>query len=399
MTTELASTLTQKQRIASIDLVRGIVMIVMALDHTREFFHVDASLFNPTDLTRTSTILFFTRWVTHFCAPTFVFLSGLSAGLQLKRKSKKELSWFLFTRGLWLIVIELIVMRFGFTFNFYFDVVFFEVIYTIGASMMFLSLLVFLPRQAVLVIGLILIFGHDALTAIRISPGETGYTLWTLLMQVGFISVDNSHGIFVSYPVIPWLGIMLAGYGTAHLYTDFPPQKRKRILRIAGATAVALFVVIRFTNVFAPLDSWAVQDNAWFTVLSFINCTKYPVTALFTLMILGPVLIILSVTEDARGWIAEKITVFGRVPLFYFIVHFYVLHIAALVTHLIVSGKSLHEIDFHVSAGLGGIAPGVGYPLVWTYIIWILVVIALYPLCNRYNRFKSTHTYPWLSYL
>lgn len=398
MTTELASTLNQKQRIASIDLVRGIVMIIMALDHTRDFFHVDANLFNPTDLTKTTTLLFFTRWITHFCAPTFVFLSGLSAGLSLQRKSKKELSWFLFTRGLWLIIIELTVMRFGFTFNFYFDITFFEVIYTIGASMMILSVLAFLPQQAVLIIGLVLIFGHDALTAIRFAPEDAGYTLWTLAVQPGFIALDANHGIFVSYPVIPWLSIMLTGYGAARLYTHFTDTKRKRILRIVGLSAIGLFVVIRFTNILAPLDAWAVQENSWFTFLSFINCTKYPVTLLFTLMILGPILILLSFTEQARGWFVEKATVFGRVPLFYFIIHFYVLHIAALVTHLIVSGKSLSDIDFHVSAGLGGIGPGTGYPLIWTYMAWLTTVLVLYPLCSWYNRYKSAHSYKWLSY-
>ncbi|MFN8333997.1 MAG: heparan-alpha-glucosaminide N-acetyltransferase domain-containing protein [Cyclobacteriaceae bacterium] len=399
MTTELASPLAQKQRIASIDLVRGIVMIIMALDHTRDFFHVDANLFNPTDLTKTTTLLFFTRWATHFCAPTFVFLSGLSAGLSLQRKSKKELSWFLFTRGLWLVIVELTIMRFGFTFNFYYDITFFEVIFTIGASMIVLSALVFLPQQAILGIGLLLIFGHDAISAIRFTPEDSGFIIWTLAIQPGFIALDASHGIFVSYPVIPWLGIMLAGFGAARLYTHFSPDKRKRVLRIAGVAAIALFIIIRFTNVLAPLDAWSVQDNAWFTFLSFINCTKYPVTLLFTLMILGPIMILLSFTEGARGWFTAKATVFGRVPLFYFIVHFYVLHIAALVTHLIVSGKSLSDIDFHVSAGLGGIGPGTGYPLVWTYVAWITVVTGLYPLCNWYNRFKSTHAYKWLSYL
>lgn len=397
--TELASTITQKQRLTSIDLVRGIVMIIMALDHTREFFHVDASLFNPTDLTKTTIILFFTRWITHFCAPTFVFLSGLSAGLSLQRKSKKELSWFLFTRGLWLVLIEIVVMRFGFTFQFYYDITFFEVIYTIGVSMITLSVLVYLPQQLVLVIGLLLIFGHDALTAVRLAPGDSGYTLWTLTVQPGFIPLAEGSGIFVSYPLIPWLGIMLAGYGAARLYTHMESGRRKKILRLSGFTAILLFVIVRYTNVLAPLDAWAVQDSAWFTFLSFINCTKYPVTVLFTLMILGPIMILLSFTENARGWFTEKATVFGRVPLFYFIVHFYVLHIAALATHLIVSGKSLKDIDLHVSAGLGGIGPGVGYPLIWTYIVWAIVLIALYPLCRWYNHFKSTHTYPWLSYL
>ena len=321
MTPELNSTLAQKERLTSIDMVRGIVMIIMALDHTREFFHIDAQVFNPTDLSRTTTILFFTRWITHFCAPTFVFLSGLSAGLSLYRKSKKELSWYLFTRGLWLVIIEITVMRFGFTFNFYYDVTFFEVIYTIGASMMVLSVLVYLPQPVVFATGLIFIFGHDALTGLNL-PADAGQTLLTLFVRPGFIPLDATHGIFVSYPILPWLGIMLAGYGAARLYTNFPAEKRKKILLYAGLTAVALFVAIRFANVHGDLDTWKVQQNAWFTFLSFINTTKYPVTLLFTLMTLGPVLIILSFTERAKGWIPEKTIVIGRVPLFYFIVHF-----------------------------------------------------------------------------
>lgn len=397
--TEPASALNQKQRLNSIDLIRGIVMIIMALDHTRDFFHIDAQLFSPTDLSKTTTVLFLTRWITHFCAPTFVFLSGISAGLSGQRKSTKELSWHLFTRGLWLVIIEITLMRFGFAFNLYYDLTFFEVIYTIGASMMILSLLVFLPQTAVLVLGLMLMFGHDALNLIRLTPQDSGYTIWTLLVQPGFISLDETHGIFVSYPVIPWLGIMLVGYGSAQLYTDFATKKRKKILLYAGMLAIALFFAIRFARVHGDLDTWSVQKNAWFTFLSFINCTKYPVTLLFTLMILGPVLIFLAFSERAAGWVVEKITVFGRVPLFYFLVHFYVLHIAALATHLIVSGRSLSEIDFHLSASLGGIVPGAGYPLIWTYVAWIALIIVLYPVCRWYNSFKSKHSHWWLSYL
>lgn len=399
MRTELASTLAHKQRLASIDLMRGIVMIIMALDHTRDFFHVDAQFFSPTDLSKTTPILFFTRWITHFCAPTFVFLSGISAGLALQRKSKKELSWFLLTRGFWLVILEVTVIRFGFAFNLYYDVTFFEVIYTLGASMMVLALLVYLPQKVVFGSGLLLIVGHDALNLIQLAPQDSGYAIWTMLQQPGFIQIDESNGIFVSYPLIPWLGIMLAGYGAAALYTNVSTNQRKKVLLYTGLTAIALFVVVRFANVHGPLDSWSVQKNAWFTFLSFINCTKYPVTLLFTLMMLGPVLIILSVTEKAQGWLIEKVIVFGRVPLFYFIVHFYVLHVAAVATHLIISGKAISEIDFHLSAGLGGIAPGVGYSLIWTYVAWVTLIIVLYPLCRWYSNYKSTRTYWWLSYL
>lgn len=397
--TELASALNQKNRIASIDLLRGIVMIIMALDHTRDFFHVDAQLFNPTDLSKTTTALFFTRWITHFCAPTFVFLSGISAGILRQRKSDKQLSWFLFTRGLWLILLEITVIRFGFFFNLYYDVTFFEVIYVLGASMVVLSVLIFLPQRVVLIIGLMLIFGHDALNVIRIAPGEPGYVTWTLLQQIGFISIDQNHAILVSYPLIPWVGIMLAGYGAARLYTDTSEEKRKKILLYSGLTAIVLFIGIRFTNALAPLDAWSVQESTWFTVLSFLNTTKYPVTLLFTLMVLGPVLIFLAFTEKTKGWFAEKATVFGRVPLFFFILHFYILHAAAILVHMIVSGKFIGEIDFHFSAGLGGIGPGDGYPLLWTYVAWALVIGVTYPLCRWYQKYKATHTYRWLSYL
>ncbi len=375
-------------------MVRGIIMVIMALDHTREFFHIDAQVFNPTDLSKTTTILFFTRWITHFCAPAFVFLSGISAGLSLQRKSKKELSWFLFTRGLWLIILEITLIRFGFTFNLYYDVTFFEVIYTLGACMMILSVLVYLPQQVVFALGVILILGHDALIGFKIPD-----TLRTLFIAPGFIPVDATHGIFVSYPVIPWLGIMLAGYGAARLYTHIDGEKRKKILLYAGVITIVLFIIIRFTKIHGDLDTWSTQKNPWFTFLSFINCVKYPVTLLFTLMTLGPILIVLSLTERSKGWISEKAIVIGRVPLFYFIIHFYILHIVALGLYIIIFSKSISEIDFHLQAGLGGISPGTGYSLVWTYVAWITLIILLYPICRWYNNYKSSHTNWWLSYL
>lgn len=386
-------------RITSIDLMRGIVMVIMALDHTRDFFHIDAQLFQPNDLTQTTPTLFFTRWITHFCAPTFVFLSGVSAGISLHRKSKKELAWFLFTRGVWLIVLEVTVVRFGFFFNLYYDFTLLQVIWAIGAGMVVLSVLVFTPQKFVLALGLVLIATHDTFNFLRLTPGQNGYAVWTLLQQVGVISITPDHTIIVAYPVFPWLGIMLSGYGAARLYTHTELSKRKRILLLAGSISIVLFTLIRFLNIHVPLDGWSIQKDTVFTVMSFLNCTKYPVTLPFTLMVLGPVLIALALTERTSGWLVNKAIVFGRVPLFYFILHFYMLHAAAIITHLVVSGKSFTDLDFHFRAGLGGIAPGVGYPLAWTYVAWTLLIVALYPICNWYNRYKSTHKHWWLSYL
>lgn len=399
MTTELNSTLTEKYRLTSIDLMRGIVMIIMALDHSREFFHIDAQTGDPSNLATTTPFLFFTRWITHFCAPAFVFLSGLSAGISRARKSNKELSWFLFTRGVWLIILEITVIRFGFVFNLYYDVTFFEVIWVIGASMVVLSVLVYLPQQVVLWTGIVLIFVHDGFNFFDIEVGEPGYALWRLLQRPGFIPLGENSGIGVSYPLLPWLGIMLAGYGFARLYTHYESPTRKKILLSAGITTVALFVLIRFLNVHVPLDGWAVQKNALFTVMSFVNCVKYPVTLVFTLMTLGPVLIVLAFTEQVKGWLVDKTIVFGRVPLFYFVVHFYLIHLAALITYMIVYSKSLSEVDFHLVTGLGGIPRGVGYTLIWTYVVWIGTILVTYPLCKWYNDYKSRHKHWWLSYL
>lgn len=387
------------QRITSIDLMRGIVMVIMALDHTRDFFHVGSQLFQPNDLSQTTPALFFTRWITHFCAPTFVFLSGISAGISLQRKSKKELAWFLFTRGLWLIVLELTVVRFGLFFNLYYDFTLFQVIWVIGASMMVLSLLVFTPQKFVFASGIVLVFIHDAFNLISLTPENPGYVIWTLFQQVGLISITPAHSIVVPYPLLPWLGIMLAGYGAARLYTHMDAANRKKTLLWAGSITIMLFIIIRFSNVLAPLDAWSVQKNALFTLMSFLNCVKYPVTLVFTLMVLGPVLIVLALTERTSGWVVNKSLAFGRVPMFFFILHFYVIHAAAIITHLIVSGKSFSELDFHFSAGFGGIAPGVGYPLVWTYVAWIALIIVLYPICKWYNNYKSTRKHWWLSYL
>lgn len=394
--TELAN---QKYRITSIDLMRGIVMIIMALDHTRDFFHIDAQVFQPTDLSQTTPVLFFTRWITHYCAPTFVFLSGISSGIALQRKSKKELAWFLFTRGIWLIILEITVVRFGLMFNLYYDATLFQVIWVIGASMMVLAALVFTSQKFVLGLGIVLIFLHDAFNLISLTPDSPGYLVWSLLQQVGFVSITPNHSIITAYPLLPWLGIMLTGYGAARIYTHIDSLQRKKTLLIAGSVTIVLFIGIRLLNVHGLLDSWSVQKDTLFTVMSFLNCTKYPVTLLFTLMVLGPVLIILALTERSSGWFVRKTLVFGRVPMFYFILHFYILHVVAIITHLILSGKSISDLDFHFSAGLGGIAPGIGYTLGWTYVVWMLLIIALYPICNWYTQYKSSHKHWWLSYL
>lgn len=388
--------LTQKPRISSIDIMRGIVMIIMALDHVRDFFHADAPLFDPTDMTQTNPVLFYTRWITHFCAPTFIFLSGLSIPLGLHRKTKNELAIYLLTRGIWLIIIEQTLFRFVFSFSLQYNILLFLVFWSIGGSMIILAALIHLSPRTILIIGLILIFGHNALDIIKLVPGDIGYGIWTFLMRKGFVP----PAMVVSYPLIPWLGIFLVGYGIGTIYTkDFEPAQRRKILFNLGVRSIALFLVLRAINIYGDPAPWAVQKNILFTVMSFMNTTKYPISLLFTLMTIGPVLVLLSWLDKSSNKILERVSVFGRVPFFYYIMHFFLMHTVALILYLIISGASFAELNFSLLQTLGGIPRGFGYTLEWTYVAWLGTILIMYPLCVWYDRYKSTHKSWWISYL
>jgi uncharacterized membrane protein len=396
----ITDALVEKPRLASIDTLRGLIMVIMALDHVRDFFHTDALINNPVDLNTTAPVLFFTRWITHFCAPTFVFLAGLSIFISSQRKSKSDLSMFLLSRGLWLIFLEVTVIRFGFVFNMYFDITFFQVIWVIGGSMVCMAGLIHLKKNIVLVIGLLLVFGHNATDAIQLQAGDPMYGVWVVLRQTGFLALTPQNSIFVVYPLLPWLGIMILGYSVGRLYRGYAAKERQSILLKLGIGAVFLFVALRALNVYGDPAPWSQQKNFAFTAMSFLNATKYPVSLLYTLMTLGPALIVLAFLERVKTLqISNPLAIFGRVPLFYFIIHFYVIHVAALLFFMNKTGKSLSEIDFHFSQSFGGITAEGGYSLGVTYLVWISLVLLLYPLCRWYNRYKSTHTDKWLSYL
>lgn len=377
-----------KNRISSIDMMRGIVMVIMALDHVRDFFHNTAQVFQPNDLTQTNEALFFTRWITHFCAPTFIFLAGTSMYISLQRKTKKELSRFLLTRGLWLIVLELTVIRFAFFFNFYYDVTFLIIIWVIGADMVLMAALIHLSDRMALALGLLIMFGYSFLGSIPILTG------------IGFYQITPTIAVIESYPILPWLGIMLLGYSAGRLYApDFDAEKRRKLLFQLGAAAIALFITLRLINSYGDTAPWSSQKNMLFTIMSFMNVTKYPVSLLFALMALGPVMIVLALLEKRNGTILKMVSVFGRVPLFYFILHFFLAHASALLLYLYMTGKSFSEIDLHFFKSFGGITAEGGVTLPWVYVAWIAIVVVLYPICKMYDRYKSTHKHWWLSYL
>ena len=400
MVTVANGVLVEKPRISSVDAMRGLVMVIMALDHVRDYFHIDAFNFDPTDLSKTSPALFFTRWITHFCAPTFLFLSGVGARLGLERKSKKDLSIFLLTRGLWLIVLEHTVVRFGLVFNFYYDFTLFQVIWVIGLSMVVLASLIHLGERIVFIIGLILVFGHNIFDAFRLQPGDSGFAFWVFLRQAGLLQISPERFFLVPYALLPWLGIMCTGYGIGKWFTkSVDVDSRSKYLLLSGIISIALFVVLRFINIYGDSAPWSVQKNSLFTLMSFLNCTKYPVSLLFTLMTVGPTLIVLSLMEKSSDTKLKPLLVFGRVPLFYFILHFYLAHFLALILLLVSTDTQFSQIDWHFSKGFGGIPPNTGVSLPWVYVAWVVVVLITYPLCRKYNEYKSSHHHWWLSYI
>jgi uncharacterized membrane protein len=400
MTAATPTVLVEKPRVSSIDIMRGLVMVIMALDHARDFYHADALLFDPTDLQKTNPLLFFTRIITHWCAPTFVLLSGVSVRISQQRKTKKDLSLFLLSRGLWLILLEVTIVRFGILFQLHYDVTIFQVIWAIGFSMVLLSALIWLPFRWILMLGIIITLGHDMLHLIQLKPGDPFMTPWAFTHQVGFFQLSAQYGAFVPYPFLPWFGIMLLGYGLGELYTsNFDAAKRRKLLITIGAGAIALFLILRSFNLYGDPAPWSTQKDFIFSAMSFMNVTKYPPSLLYTLMTLGPVLLVLTWMEKINTSSLKPFAIFGRVPLFYYILHFYLLHAGALVAYMIITGKTLAEMDFHFNASFGGLPPGSGYSLFWTYVAWLSVVLILYPVCKWYNRYKSTHNQWWLSYL
>jgi uncharacterized membrane protein len=399
MTYAIRGVLIERPRISSIDIMRGLVMVIMALDHTRDFYHTDAFLFDPTDLSKTTPALFFTRWITHFCAPTFVFLAGTAIHISAGRKPKKELRRFLITRGLWLVFLELVVVRFGILFNLYYDVIILQVIWAIGVSMMLLALLIHIKDSYILFFGLLITFSHNLLDLITIAPESIFRAPFMILHQQGFIPINDHMAIRVFYPVLPWFGIMMMGFGLGKLYTKDFDLLRPTYLVLSGISTIFLFLIIRYVNIYGDPRPWQSYDSLTYTFLSFINCSKYPPSLLYTLMTLGPVLILLGVLEKVHFAFLNPLLVFGRVPLFYYILHFYLLHITALFFFMQKTGKSFDEIDFHFARTLGGLTAESGYPLPYVYLVWISLVLILYPICKWYNEYKSSKKSWWVSYV
>jgi uncharacterized membrane protein len=387
-------------RISSIDFLRGAVMIIMALDHTRDYFHQYSFYHNPADLSHTSVAIYFTRWITHFCAPVFVFLAGTSAFLSGQKKSKQELSGFLLKRGLWLLILEITVVSFGWFFNPQLSLFALQVIWVLGLSMILLAALVHLPLKFIFITGMILVFGHNLMDNVHV-PGNTLAAFgWSQLHEFNVFRI-NDFVILSAYPVIPWVGVIALGYCFGSLYTSaFDAAKRRRILLITGSLGILVFILLRFINIYGDPAKWSAQLSAVYSFLSFLNTSKYPPSLLYLLMTLSPAFILLALSEKVSSRITDVISMYGRVPLFYYLLHIYLLHLLGMLLAWLTGfgWQKMIIADTWVTdqASLRGY--GLSLPMV--FLIWIIVVIALYPLCKKFDDYKRNNRSKWwLSYL
>jgi len=395
-----------KSRIESIDILRGIVMVIMALDHVRDFFHVTANTADPLDIEYYSLPLYFTRWITHLCAPTFIFLSGTSIYLQSLRKTSRELGLFVIKRGLWLIFVESFIMTFAWSFNPKFAIIpLFSIITTIGISMVVLGVLLLLktPYKMLLALGGIIVLGHNILDFWEAEPGFKPGFMWDLLHSGVFklYPWGNGHSLMMVYPFPAWTGLMLLGYCTGKLFSqNISSAYRTKKLRQIGLALIAAFVVIRFINVYGDPLKWTSQASPVQTFLSFMKVHKYPPSLLYMCITIGISLIALSYLEQRSNRFTQVAKTYGRTAFFYYILHIFLIHLVAVAFYFI-HGNSLQDVwNIGEKYPFLFVVPGQGESLLVVYILWIAIVAALYPLCRWYDRYKTAHKEKWwLSYL
>ena len=384
----------------SVDLLRGLVMVIMAIDHTRDFVHAGAMAFRPDDLAVTTPAIFMTRWITHFCAPVFIFTAGLGAWFRLEREgSAPALSRFLWTRGLWLLLLELTVVRFVFFFSFSFaHPIFLLVFWSIGVSMIVLALLVRLPYWLTFAISASMVLFHNLADGIRPESWGSFAWLWRLMHQQGPVLLDPL--VVVGYPLVPWIGVIGLGFCAGRIYR-LPDGERRRVLAWLGLALTVVFVLLRTWNVYGDPRPWAVQSSPVFSVLSFLSATKYPVSLQFLLMTIGPALLFLAWVDRARPAERHPLIVFGRTPMFYFIGHLFVIHVFSIVMIWLRYGAApfLWTVPPTLGTARDVFPADYGWSLGVTYLVTAAVWLTMYPMCLWLMRLKSRTRKAWVSYL
>ncbi|MEA5597708.1 DUF1624 domain-containing protein [Rivularia sp. UHCC 0363] len=380
------------KRIVSVDLLRGLVMVLMTLDHTRDFF--SNVRFNPLDIDQSNIFLFLTRWITHLCAPSFIFLAGVAAYLSLKRgKTKQQLARFLLIRGFWLIFLELTIVSLAWTF--YPGLFMAGILWAIGWSMIVLAILIQLPIRSIAIFGVIVIVGHNLFDSVQVEQlGNFGW-IWAFLHErTMFVPIPGIR-FFLVYPLIPWVGVMASGYAFGKVLTK---TKTERLgwLRNLGLGLIFSFVVIRGLNFYGDPKPWSVQSSFWKTILSFINIYKYPPSLAYLLITLGIAFLLLYVFESQRSVLFKPLMIFGSVPLFFYIIHLWLIHFSAVLLALPKYGLKAFALPYLLSSAM---PDDYGYDLHHVYVLWIIMLVILYPICNSFSNYKSKNKRWWLTFI
>lgn len=390
----------KSKRIQSIDILRGIVMIIMALDHTRDFFHHSAMTTDPLAPASTTYPLFFTRWITHFCAPVFVMLSGISIYISSQNKASEEASASMFKRGLWLIIAEITLVTFGITFNPFFNVIILQVIWAIGFSMILLSIISRISFKAVLLSGIILLIGHNTLDYVAAPTSGVSSAIWNIFFRAfgSAIPISSNHIILVLYAILPWTAAMFIGYALGYWYNaGYSGSRRRKNLLITGLVMTIAFILLRFINGYGDPSPRLTNGSFPHDLFSFLNTSKYPPSLMYLCMTLGPSLILLSIWEKTNTAWSRFVSVYGKVPFFYYILHFYLIHLFLIILFFS-SGYGIKDIS---SPGLPFYFRPLnfGYDLWIVYVLWIVIVLLLYKPSQWFGRYKARNNYWWLKYI
>jgi uncharacterized membrane protein len=370
----------------------------MALDHVRDFFHYDAFMFDATDMSQTSVSLFFTRFITHFCAPVFVFLAGTSGFFVGQRRTKGSLAIWLFKRGFWLIFVELVIVEVGWMFKFNFELINLQVIWALGVCMLFLAGFIYLPKKLTIVLCVLGILIHNAFDS-YMPQTDVMKNIWILMHQFSPAQFGRLN-IFVAYPIIPWIFLMPLGYYFGGLYLPDVEVafRRKRLIQM-GTFIIVGFLILRTTNLYGDPKPWEVQKSIGLTIASFFNVFKYPPSLLYLMITTGPTLLFLALVENWKGKIPSRLIIIGRVPMFFYIVHVYVIHAFASLA-AVLTGFKFSDMQIDIWVNDQAALQGYGFFLWTVYVIWVLLILGLYPVCRWYNNYKSNNRDKWwLSYL
>ena len=387
-------------RLSSIDMLRGLIIVIMALDHVRDF-NMAGAMQDPMRDPNIGALLFFTRWITHFCAPVFIFLAGTSAGLMTARKKPTELADFLFKRGLWLVFLDVCIISAAITFS-PFDFIapgghtllIMQTLSAIGVSMMVLAAAQFMGAMPCLMIGALIVLGHNLLDgvwpAFEVFAPDT--PVWVALHARMGITLEHIK-IVVAYPFLPWIGVMLLGFGTAGIFKKLPDRRNALLLK-TGLGLIAAFIILRAFDIYGDPHKWSIQTGSGMkTMMSFLNTTKYPPSLLYLLMTLGPAAVLCSVADRWQGWLKDTLVMFGRVPLAFYVAHYYLAHALGVAVGMF-QGYTATQLTT-----LGAKPKEAGLELGGVYLVWIVVVVAMYPLCRWVASVKARRTDWWLSYL